>query len=103
MYEAPTISSIDKSLSRNPHSIWSPTHQCAIKEENKVANHDKVDHQACSLLQYINVIANPFIMGKYFNKLRWKIIIANNLLQFIPQVTIDFRFWKSLAQERFKI
>ena len=26
-----------------------------IKEENKVANRDWVDHQACSLFQYINV------------------------------------------------
>ena len=36
----------------------------AIKEESKVANRDWVDHQAFSLLQYINVIANL----KYFNK-----------------------------------
>ena len=40
-------------------------------------------------------------MRNYFNDLHWKIIRANNLLQFIHQVTIDFRFWKSLAQERF--
>ena len=31
-----------------------------FKEESKVANRDWVDHQACSLLQYINVIANLF-------------------------------------------
>ena len=47
-------------------------HWRAIKEESKVANRDWVDHQACSLLQYINVIANLFIMGNYFNELRWK-------------------------------
>ena len=41
-------------------------------------------------------------MGNYFNELRWKIIRANNLLQFIHQITIEFRFQKSLAQERFK-
>ena len=41
-------------------------------------------------------------MGNYFNELRWKIIGANNLLQFIHQVTIEFRFRKSLAQERLK-
>ena len=41
-------------------------------------------------------------MGNYFNELRWKIIRANNLLQFIHQVTIEIRFRKSLAQERFK-
>ena len=35
-------------------------------------------------------------MGNYFNELRWKIIWANNL-QFIHQVTIEIRFWKSLA------
>ena len=31
-----------------------------------------------------------------------KNIRANNLLQFIHQVTIELRFRKSLAQERFK-
>ena len=31
-----------------------------------------------------------------------KIIRVNNLLQFIHQVTIEIRFQKSLAQERFK-
>ena len=41
-------------------------------------------------------------MGNYFNELRWNIISANNLPQFIHQVTIEIRFWKSLAQERFK-
>ena len=41
-------------------------------------------------------------MGNYFNELRWKIIRANNLVPFIHQVTIEIRFWKSLAQERFK-
>ena len=101
-HQAPTISSIDKSLSRNHHRSWSPTYWRAIKEESKVANRDWVDHQACSLLQYINVIANLFIMGNYFNELRWKIIRANNLLQFIHQVTVEIRFRRSFAQERFK-
>ena len=41
-----------------------------IKEESKVANRYLVDHQACSLLQYINVIANLFIMGNHLNELR---------------------------------
>ena len=31
-------------------------------------------------------------MGNYFNKLRWKIIRAKNLLQLIHQVTIEIRF-----------
>ena len=31
-----------------------------------------------------------------------KIIRVNNLLQFIHQVTIEFRFRKSLAEKRFK-
>ena len=31
-----------------------------------------------------------------------KYIRANNLLHFIHQVTIEFRFRKSMAQERFK-
>ena len=41
-------------------------------------------------------------MGNYSNELRWKFIRANNLLQFIHQVTIEFMFWKSVALERFK-
>ena len=41
-------------------------------------------------------------MGNYFNELRWKIIRANNLFQFIHQVIIEIRFRKSLAQKRFK-
>ena len=41
-------------------------------------------------------------MWNYLNELRWKIIRTNNLLQFIHQVTIEIRFRKSLAQERFK-
>ena len=41
-------------------------------------------------------------MGNYFNELRWKIIRANNLLQFIHQVTIEIRIRKYLAQEGFK-
>ena len=41
-------------------------------------------------------------MGNYVNELRWKSFRANNLLQFIDQVTIEIRFRKSLAQERFK-
>ena len=41
-------------------------------------------------------------MGNYFNELHLKIIRANNLFQFIHQVTIEIRFRKSLAQERFK-
>ena len=65
-HQAPTILSIDKSLSRNHHRVWSPTHQRAIKEESKVANRDWNDYQACSLLQYINVKANLFYIGKLF-------------------------------------
>ena len=91
---APTISSIDKSLTWNHNRVWSPTHQRAIKEESKVANSDWVDHKACSLLQYINVINNLFIMGNYFKELRWKNIRAYNLLQFIHHLTIEFRFRK---------
>ena len=33
-----------------------------MKEESKVANRDWVNHQACSMLQYINVIANYRLM-----------------------------------------
>ena len=94
-HQALIISSIDKSSSRNCHRVWSPTHWRAIKEESKVANHDWVDHRACTLLQYINIRANLFIMGNYLNKLHWKIMRANNLPQFIHQSTIEFRFLKS--------
>ena len=54
----------------NDHNIVSSLIWRAIKEESKVANRDWVDHEACSLLQYIDVIANLFIMGNYFNELR---------------------------------
>ena len=37
-----------------------------------------------------------------FDKLRLKIIRANNLIQSIHEVTIELRFRKSFAQERFK-
>ena len=60
---------IDKSLSRNRHRVWSPTHRRAINEESKIANRDWVDHQACSLLQYINVIAYLFYDGNCAEKL----------------------------------
>ena len=46
------------------------THERTVKQESKIANCDWVDHQACSLLQYIYVIANLFIMRNYFNELR---------------------------------
>ena len=69
-HQAPTISSIDKSLSRHHHRVRRPTHLRAIKEESKVANRDWVDYQVCSLLQYINVLGNLFIMRNYFNELR---------------------------------
>ena len=69
-HQAPTISSINKSLSRNRNIVYSPTHWRAIKEVSKVANRDWVDHQACSLLQYIiyiyYVIANLFYNGRLF-------------------------------------
>ena len=41
--------SIDKSFSQDRHRVLGPTHRRAIKEESKVANHDWVDHQKCSL------------------------------------------------------
>ena len=41
-------------------------------------------------------------MVNYINELRWTIIRANNLLQFIHQVTIELRYRKSLAPEKFK-
>ena len=41
-------------------------------------------------------------MGNYFDEQHRKIIRANNLLQFIHQVTINYSFRKSFAQEGFK-
>ena len=46
------------SLSRNRHGVWVQTRQHAIKEKIKIATHDWVDHQICSLLQYIIVRIN---------------------------------------------
>ena len=68
-HQALTLSSIDKSLSRNGYTILGLTCRRAIEEESKVANRDWVDHQACSLLQYITVITILFIMRNYFDKL----------------------------------
>ena len=70
-HQAPTISSIEKSLSRNRQIVWSLARPRAIKEESKAANRDWVDHQACSLLQYIECYSLSFIMRNYFNKLSW--------------------------------
>ena len=41
-----------------------------LKRKTKLPIVIGVDNQACSLLQYINVIANLFIMENYFNELR---------------------------------
>ena len=46
--------------------------------------------------------SQSFYNVNYFDELRCKIIRANNLLQFIHQLSHQFRFKKSLAQERFK-
>ena len=63
----PLWASIDKSLSPNRHRVWSPTHRRAIKEESKVAKSDWVDHRACRLLQYIEVIySHSFYNEKLF-------------------------------------
>ena len=64
-HQALTLSSIEKffkSEPQNRHRVWGPTHQRAIKMERKVAKRDWVDHQACSLLQFINIITIFLIM-----------------------------------------
>ena len=53
------------------------------KEESKVANRDWVDHQAYSLLQYINIIANRFIRE----------IILTNCAEKILEPTIFFNLY----------
>ena len=94
----PSPSKTTPKTSKGDHiSIRHGEHTHAIEEESNVANSDWVAHQACILLQYINF--NLCIMGNYFDKLRWKIIRANNLLQFIHH---KIQIPKSLAQERFK-
>ena len=44
-----------------------------IIEESKIANHDWIDHQARSLLQYITVIINLLIMRIFSNRMRLKL------------------------------
>ena len=51
----------------------------AIKEESEVANRDLADYQACSFLQYINVITNFLIMRNYFSKLRQQFSLIHTL------------------------
>ena len=51
-----------------------------------MASRDWVDHQACNLLQYINVITKCFLMRNYFNELRSKFIRANNFVQIMTHV-----------------
>ena len=53
-----------------------------LLEESKVANRDWVDYQACSLLQYINVIANLLEESKVANR-DWVDFQACSLLQYI--------------------
>ena len=89
------------SLSQNHHRVWSPTHRRVVKEERKAANRDRVDHQACSMLQYIDVIANLLIMGNYSNELRRKLLeptIFFNLYTKPPKNSGS----ESMALERFK-
>ena len=52
----PQSSRLQIALTWNRHRVGGPTRRPAIKEEIKVVNHDWVDHQACSLSQYIQVI-----------------------------------------------
>ena len=78
---------------QNRHRVWGPTRRRAIKEESKVGNHIWVDHQACSLSQYIIVITNMFYNEKLFNKLRWKVISANIFFVY----TLLFSRYKTLA------
>ena len=57
-----TLSSIGESSGWNRHRVSGPTRWCAIKEESKISNCDWVDHQACSPLQYINIISNLLVL-----------------------------------------
>ena len=50
------------------------------KEENKVVNRDWVDHQACSVPQYIYVITIRLMIINYFNKLLWKEILVPTII-----------------------
>ena len=58
-----------RTLSRNCHRLEStppPPPPRAIKEESIVANRDWADHQACSMLQYIHVIADIKVHTKQY-------------------------------------
>ena len=74
-HQAPTLSSTDKSLSRNRHRAGSPTHRRSLKRKAKLAT-----MFGLTLSQYINVIYNLFIMRQNLNKLHWKMVNANNFL-----------------------
>ena len=96
-YHAPTISSINKSLSRNRHRVWSPTQGRAIKEESKVANRDWVDHQACIPLQYTNVIANQTTSMQNFKR-KW--CLFGPRIRWIDIYTFCIIFYKDIFKLR---
>ena len=90
----------DKSLRRNRHR--GPTRWHAIKEESTVFNRDWVNQQACSLLKYINVLTNLFIMRNYFINCAERVLVPTIFFNLCTYVAIKLWFRKSLAQERFK-
>ena len=60
----------------------------AIKEGSKVANHDWVNNQTCSLSHNIHVVSGSFITNGYFPKLIRKIISTNKFSSLQRVVTL---------------
>ena len=90
---------------RRTRRVIRKSHVCVQNVLLKVSKGAKIRNrynQVPHLTTKHAVYCNLFIMGNYLNGLRWKIVRANNLLQFIYQVTIESRFRKALEQERFK-
>ena len=100
----PTISSIEQYLSWTVRkSEVRPTRPACVQLKRKAKLPTVIrlttKHAVCcnSLLSVL--LANLFILWNYFNKLHWKMMRANNLLQFIHHRT---QVPKSLVQERVK-
>ena len=89
-HQAPTILSIDMSLSRNRHRVLSPTHRCAIKEESKVAtreNTPRYSYQFSSQHIYLLIYSRISLMLKcqsvfYHNQTFQCCLTSNKILKY---------------------
>ena len=102
-------------------SIWMKLHRYVDHQRLHIVTKDVISLSISVLLLFRHYISHKItfgapssggvlrsacgafiIMGNYFNELRWNIIKANDLLQYIHQFTIEIRFRKSLTQEKLK-